>query len=203
MVIHWSDVVELYNKIYSIPPLFALFVAIVLPFAIIVVGYLISLFSEALATIIGMALAPQVAQALVNYVFFPGVMLHESAHAFLAIITGAKVKEIALFKREGNSLGHVNFENRGNVFLVAIQNIFISSAPMFIGAAVLVGCYNGIKLLPESYLWLKIIIGYIGVSMFFHMTMSSADIRVYVKGIPLFMVIVFVITLGLRFFNII
>jgi len=39
--------------------------------------------------------------------------------------------------------------------------------------------------------------------LFFHMTMSSADNRVHVKGIPLFMVIVFVITLDLRFFNII
>ncbi len=193
-----NTIVEYYNKIYDIPLLYAAVVAILLPFLVIAVGYVIQIIGEALASIVGMVLAPDIAGALVNYVFFPGVIIHEMAHAFLAVITGAKITEVALFKKMDDSLGHVNFKNRGNIILVAIQNIFISSAPMFVGAVVVYGCFYWISILGKSLLWLKIILGYVGVSMFFHMTMSPADIKVYVKGIPLFIVIVFVITVILR-----
>ncbi len=36
--------------------------------------------------------------------------------------------------------------------------------------------------------------------MFFHMTMSVEDIKIYVKGIPVFMGIVFVVSLILKVF---
>ena len=147
-----GQVVEYYNKIHDIPALYALIIAVLLPFVIIAVGYLIQLIGEALAS--------------------------------------------------GDSLGHVNFRNRGNIIVVALQNIFISSAPMFIGAVVVWGCFYWIHALGHTLLWLRILLGYIGVSMFFHMTMSPADIKVYVKGIPLFIVIVFVVVFPLRYFGV-
>jgi hypothetical protein len=197
-----GQVVEYYNKIHDIPALYALIIAALLPFVIIAVGYLIQLIGEALASGLSIMFAPQVASGLVNYVFFPGVVLHEMAHAFLAVITGAKITEVALFKHVDDSLGHVNFRNRGNIIVVALQNIFISSAPMFIGAVVVWGCFYWIHALGHTLLWLRILLGYIGVSMFFHMTMSPADIKVYVKGIPLFIVIVFVVVFPLRYFGV-
>lgn len=197
-----GQVVEYYNKIHDIPALYALIIAVLLPFVIIAVGYLIQLIGEALASGLSIMFAPQVASGLVNYVFFPGVVLHEMAHAFLAVITGAKITEVALFKHVDDSLGHVNFRNRGNIIVVALQNIFISSAPMFIGAVVVWGCFYWIHVLGHTLLWLRILLGYIGVSMFFHMTMSPADIKVYVKGIPLFIVIVFVVVFPLRYFGV-
>ena len=151
----------------------------------------------------GMITAPVVAQGIVNYVMFPGVMIHELAHAFFAVITGAKITEVALFKVEDGALGHVNFKNRGNVIVVALQNIFISSAPMFVGAAVVVGCGIWLSVLPAGYIWLKIIIWYLMISMFFHMTMSPADISVYIKGVPLFIVILFVVFLPIRLLGVI
>lgn len=197
-----QNIVEYYNKIHDIPALYALIFAVLLPFVIIAVGYLIQLIGEALTAGLSLAFAPKAASAIVNYAFFPGVMLHEMAHAFLAVITGAKITEVALFKHIDDSLGHVNFRNRGNIIVVALQNIFISSAPMFVGAAVVWGCFYWIHILGHSLLWLKIILGYIGVSMFFHMTMSPADIKVYIKGIPLFIVIVFVVVFPLRLFGV-
>lgn len=197
-----GQVVEYYNKIHDIPALYALIIAVLLPFVIIAVGFFIQLIGDALASGLSMMFAPQVASGLVNYVFFPGVVIHEMAHAFLAVITGAKITEVALFKHVDDSLGHVNFRNRGNIIVVALQNIFISSAPMFIGAVVVWGCFYWIHVLGHTLLWLRILLGYIGVSMFFHMTMSPADIKVYVKGIPLFIVIVFVVVFPLRYFGV-
>ena len=101
-------------------------------------------------------------------------------------------------KVEDGALGHVNFRNHGNIIMVAIQNIFVSSAPMFVGAAVVIGCGLWLSVLPAGYIWLKIIIWYLMISMFFHMTMSPADIKVYIKGVPLFIVILFLIAVPLR-----
>ena len=193
-----SKIIEYYNMIHDIPLLYCALVAVLVPFLVIAVGYFIHLVGEAFAQIISYALAPVVSQAIVNYVMFPGVMIHELAHAFFAVITGAEITEVALFKVEDGSLGHVNFKNRGNILLVALQNIFVSSAPMFVGGAVVVGCGFWLSILPAGYIWLKIIIWYLMISMFFHMTMSTADIRVYVKGIPLFIVILFLIAVPLR-----
>lgn len=198
-----STIVDYYNKIHDIPVLYALIIAVLLPFVIIAVGYFIELVQESLILGLGMMLAPKAATAIVNYAFFPGVMIHEMAHAFLAVITGAEITEVALFKHVDESLGHVNFRNRGNIVLVALQNIFTSSAPMFVGAVVVYGCFYWIHILGSGMLWLKIILGYVGVSMFFHMTMSKADIKVYMKGIPLFIVILFIVALPLRLFGVI
>ena len=198
-----AKIIEYYNMIHSVPLLFCALVAVLIPFLVIVIGYFINLIGEAFAQIVGMALAPVVAQGIVNYVMFPGVMIHELAHAFFAVITGAKITEVALFKVQDGSLGHVNFRNRGNIIIVALQNIFISSAPMFVGAAVVIGCGLWLSVLPAGYIWLKILIWYLMVSMFFHMTMSSADIKVYIRGVPLFIIFLFLIAVPLRLTNVI
>ena len=198
-----NKVAEIYTKIHDIPILYCIIIAVLLPFIVIAVGYVISLIGEAIGVIVGIYLDPVVANAIINYAFFPGVMIHEMSHATLAILTGAKITEIALFKKEEDSLGHVNFKNRGNPVVVALQNIFTSSAPMFVGGAVVYGCFSWIGLLPAGLLWLKILLGYIGVSMFFHMTMSPADIKVYVRGIPFSIAIIFIIAVVLRLTNVI
>ena len=85
----WENITNVFETIHSIPLLYCALIAVLIPFIIIAVGYLIGLFSEALATIVGAALAPQIATTMVNYFFFPGVVIHEMAHAFMALITGA------------------------------------------------------------------------------------------------------------------
>ena len=191
---------ELIKTVYENQFLFAAVVALLLPFVVILVGFIINYLGYAIAFLVGLFIDPRIVFNIINYLFFPGVMLHELSHAFMAIITGAKVTEVALFKREEDSLGHVAFINRGNLFLVSLQNIFASAAPMFCGAAICYGCYYGVTHL--AILWLRILLGYIGVSMFFHMTMSIQDIKIYIKGVPIFMGLIFIITLGLRFFGV-
>ena len=194
-----EDLKKIWEIIYGNPFVFAAFVSVVLPFAVILAGYAINLFGEAFATLVSFFVDPWLVYVIVNYLFFPGVMLHELAHALFAVLTGAKVTELALFKREGDTLGHVNASMRGNMFMIAIQRIFISSAPMFVGTGVVLLCRYLILTLTIP-LWGKILIGYIGVAMFFHMTMSVEDIKIYVKGIPIFMCIVFVVSLIVKLF---
>ena len=123
----------------------------------------------------------------------------------MALITGAKVTEVALFKKDdaSGSLGHVNFRNRGNVIAVAFQNVFILSAPMYLGGAACFGCFFSIYHLTDFPIWFKILLGYLGVAIFFHMTMSPADRKVYIKGVPIMMAIIFIIAVPLRLFGVI
>jgi len=196
------NIPELWAQINSNIFLLSLTVAVVLPFAVILVGYAIHMLGLTLAQLADLFIDSWVVYAIINYLFFPGVMLHELAHALFAVLTGARVTELALFKKDGDSLGHVNFMHRGGTILVAVQRIFISSAPMFVGAVVVFAC-RYIILLDAVPLWGKILSGYIGVSMFFHMTMSPQDIKVYVKGIPVFMIILFIEVFLLRLFGVI
>ena len=197
-----SEVIPYWDTIYNNMFLYALFVAVVVPFAVILVGYGINMLGLALAQLVGLFMDPWFVYFIINYLFFPGVMIHETAHALFALLTGAKVTEVALFKKDGNSLGHVAIQHRGSTVLVAIQSIFISSAPMYVGGAVVYTCYWLITSGMLPYLWLKILIGYLGVAMFFHMTMSPQDIKVYVKGIPIFMLILFIVMIILRLLSI-
>ncbi|MBR6381569.1 MAG: hypothetical protein IKS07_07860 [Lachnospiraceae bacterium] len=189
---------QYYDRIYPNMFLYAAVAAILISVAVIVVGFAIHMIGLTLATLVGIFVDPWIVYAVINYLFFPGVMIHETAHALFALLTGAKVTEVALFKKEGHSLGHVAFRNRGGVFLVALQNILISAAPMFVGTAVLLGCRYVLLGYPDLALWVKILVGYLGISMFFHMTMSPEDIKIYVRGLPLFSLLLFGVVLVFR-----
>ncbi len=194
-----------YHYVHDFPLLFAVLAAVVIPFGIMISGYLIGLLGEAIALLASLFVDPWFVLTMINSLFFPGVMIHELSHAFFAIITGGVVTEVALFKRdpETGSLGHVYFHNRGGKILRAIQNVFISSAPMYIGAVVVFGCFTAAFGLPYLPLGLRIFCGYLGTAMFYHMTMSPADVKVYMKGVPIFMAIVFIVALILRLIKVV
>ncbi len=71
----------------------------------------------------------------------PGVVLHEWSHAFFCLITGAKIKKIALFEKEG---GYVEHEKSK---LPVFGQILISFAPFMFGS---VAIYFLAKLLGFS-----------------------------------------------------
>ena len=183
--------------------LYSLALAVVVPFLIIVVGYALNLLQMGLAELLALFLDPWWVEVIINYLFFPGVMLHELSHAFMALITGAKVSEVKLFKKQGKSLGHVSFSPRGSKIMISIQEVFISSAPMFFGAMIVFASFKLMLLIPWSAWLLKVLAGYVGASMFFHMTMSSQDVKVFVKGIPTIMILVFAESLLLNLFGVI
>ena len=87
--------------------------------------------------------------------------------------------------------------------MISIQEVFISSAPMYFGAMIVFAAFKLVLIIPWSAWLLKIFAGYIGVSMFFHMTMSTQDVKVFVKGIPIIMILVFAESLLLNLFGVI
>lgn len=64
-----------------------------------------------------------------NYRLFvaPGVILHELSHAFFCLVTGAKIKNIALFDKEGGSVTHEPPK------IAIIGPVLIAFAPLMLG----------------------------------------------------------------------
>lgn len=92
-----EEILMYYQKIYENPWLFSAVVAVILSFAVIIAGVCIHYIGEAIALLVGLFVDPRIVYVTINYVFFPGVMIHECAHALFAVLTGAKVTEVVLF----------------------------------------------------------------------------------------------------------
>lgn len=119
-----------------------------------------------------------------NRLTFLGVIVHESSHAVLAILTGAKIKNITFFTtRENSVLGNVQFQPRGGFILESIQCTLASLAPLLLGIPLEVYLIN---LLPSlNNLYIKIFIVYAIISIWYHLRLSKQDIRVAAKGLPI------------------
>ena len=128
-----------------------------------------------------------------RWLTIPGVVLHECSHAFFALITGAKVKKIVFFGPSGDTLGYVSYCTRGGVVLSGIQSMLASVAPIIVGPCVIYGMY--VLMTATTYLALKILAGYVMFSMFVHMDLSSADVKQYLKGCGVILVVVFLVCL--------
>ena len=132
---------------------------------------------------------------LFNRFTFVGVFHHELAHTLLATITGARVTRIVLFHPRGDQLGSVSYVTRGNKILTAIQHTFTAIAPIFCGGITTFLLYTLLRSWSGP-VWAYALILYLMISILMHMTMSSQDIRVMWKGIPVVYVIVWILLLG-------
>ena len=156
------------------------------------VGLLIDFITEEIAKAIARGAGVSVAWFVMNILTFVGTIHHELSHALYALLTGAKVKKIVIFHPEKDRLGYVEFEPRGIWLTKAIQLTLAGIAPTvqgFITDCLLLWLLLSVKL-P---IWAVILIIYVMVSIFIHMTMSSADVKAAVKGLPIVAVIVFLI----------
>lgn len=116
------------------------------------------------------------ATALYSLVLLPGVALHETSHALMAVVLGVKVRKFSLFPRkqgDGIQLGMVEINATD-----AVRSSIIGAAPMFAGiialmligwqvfnfgqirAAITTGQVNGfleallaIARAPDAFLW--------------------------------------------------
>lgn len=80
----------------------------------------------------------------------PGVILHELAHGFVCLITGAKVKEINFFDRKGGFVKHEKSK------LPIIGPVIISLAPLLIGIVVIFILSRFIIIAPDYRLELSL-----------------------------------------------
>ena len=64
----------------------------------------------------------------------PGVVVHECSHILGCLVTGAKIKKIVLFSREGGSVTY------GSPALPLLGHVIVSTAPLFCIPLILAGC---------------------------------------------------------------
>lgn len=117
-----------------------------------------------------------------NYVTFVGTIFHETAHALACFLTGAQITEFKPLEiSSAGRLGHVSFNTRGSKAKQAVQLSLTSCAPTLSG---LIWCYVFTRVLINHALPLtgRLILLYLIVSVFDHMSMSDVDVKNYMKG---------------------
>lgn len=127
-----------------------------------------------------------------NRLTFPGVVWHELSHALFAFLTGAKVEEISLYHQEGNHLGYVKFRPRGIWPAQCVQLSLSACAPVIMGALGLSAIHIALTTLTLP-VWGIVIAGYLFISIMIHMDMSPEDLKSYIKGIPFFLIVFFLV----------
>ena len=129
---------------------------------------------------------------IMNYLTFIGVIHHELSHALFAFLTGADVIKVDLFKVTNSTLGQVMYRTRGNIFIRSIQDTLSAIAPMVTGVF---SEYTLYSLLTKHQLnnGCKLIILYVMVSILCHMRLSAQDIKIMLRGLPIFGLLVFLI----------
>ena len=129
-----------------------------------------------------------------NRLTFAGVMWHELSHALFAFISGAKVEKISLYHKEGDHLGYVRYRTRGPWALQCVQHSLSSCAPVVMGLVAIAVIYTAFTSF-ELPIWGSVLLIYLFISILVHMDMSTQDLKLYVRGVPLFWVIFFVLAL--------
>ena len=163
---------------------------LVIPFA----GFLVHLLGRGILMCISRFISMRLTMFIANRITFVGVVHHELSHAAFAVITGAEVSNINLFKPNQNSLGSVSITPRGNFVIRSIQLMLSSIAPVITGCISLYLIFNYIFPLDLGVL-LNIVKVYIALSILLHMEMSFADIKGAFKGLPVCFSIGFVVVL--------
>ena len=165
-------------------------ILLVIPILGMTLGYLEKIVGNFIAKHIGV----KCALFIMNKLTFVGVAHHELSHALFAFISGAKIREINLFKPQGNSLGSVQIVPRGNKILKSIQLTLTAIAPVVTGIISMCTIAYFVSINIEIMLvWQIILIAYLFISIFFHSTMSTADLKCAIKGLPVCACILLVI----------
>ena len=154
------------------------------------IGLILGAIQRAIAKTLARHIGSGAAFIILNVFTFFGVMHHELSHALYALITGAKVEKVELFKPNESSLGRVFMTPRGPLVLRSIQSCMSAIAPTVQG--LITECIL-IKYFPTNNIVLTIIFLYIMISIFIHMTMSIQDIICELKGLPICALIIFLI----------
>lgn len=125
----------------------------------------------------------KVVYALISTIYFPGTLLHETAHLAMATILLLRIKEIQIFPKitaeNTIKLGHVLYEKRG-----AIRGVLVGAAPFFVGIAFF-WSLTYFNLFPNPNLWLTILFGYLIFAVSSTMFSSRQDLVDILYAIPL------------------
>lgn len=117
----------------------------------------------------------------------PGVILHELSHALLCVLTGAKIKSISLFDKEGGSVEHEQSK------LPVIGPVLISIAPFVSGVIAIYFLANwlGMKEYDFNNAWFR----YHDLISYFKNLIATIDFANYKNWIILYLALSIVVTM--------
>lgn len=169
--------------------------------SVIIIGAGIEAFQRLELKILTKFVSPKAAIFIEDRLTFPGTMLHEIAHALIAWLTGVIVQKIKLLTFfDAHRLGYVYFCPRGNRVQQYFQLSVVSCAPVLLGMTelnVLHYINTHVLLMP---LYMRILIIYLFISILNHMTMSTADIKNYCRGLIVVFPVVTLVFYFIRLF---
>lgn len=157
-------------------------IAVIVIMSVILIGYIINKIECIVYRILMRFCGNTVANVVCNYVTFVGIMIHELSHALFARLFGAQINEIKLIEFNNNgTLGHVIFTPQGGRIKRSIQMTMTSCAPVITG--ILLQClFVKLWMMYDMSFWLHVLLIYVMISVFCHMSMSNVDIKNYLKG---------------------
>lgn len=168
-----------WNSEYLIP----LYNALLIPAVIFGMGLLVEGVGNLITRCLAVLLGGKTAFFIRNRLTFVGTVHHELSHALFALISGARVTRVELFRVRGDQLGCVEFYPRGNGFTRALQMTLASIAPVVCGTGSLC-LLVWVWLFCCGEVWQYALVGYLGISIFFHMNMSGQDVKNALRGMP-------------------
>ncbi len=133
-----------------------------------------------------------ITNGVISLIFFPGTVLHEMAHFFMATILLLKVAKVNLlptWEKNNIKLGSVSYYKK-DVF----RSILVGIAPIFVGVGIL-WWLSLTGLFPAHTWWLNILLGYLIWVVSSTMFSSRQDLIDILYVIPLIIFIAIVVYL--------
>ena len=166
---------------------------------VVILGLLLNAFKMKMLDWCCSLFGKKVGEFLVNRFTFLGVIHHEISHAFMALICGAQVTEVSIFKFKGDMLGNVKFIPRGPKLFRDLQICLAALAPAICGIGTLYLMVYFLNFKIGYTGWKIVLIIYTEVSILLHMTLSSVDIKAALKGMVTTLLVTFCIFFFTRF----
>ena len=155
---------------------------LLLELSVLIIGWVVNKIEQFQLRMLSNTTSNKIACFICNRVTFIGTVIHELSHALFVILTGAKLIKVKIFEiSKDGTLGHVEFALQGKKWKQFFQLSLISCAPVFMGILIE---YLLIKIVLTYSLglWIEILLWYVIISVFDHMSMSNVDIKNYLHG---------------------
>ncbi len=174
---------DLLTQIKSSPFTYPILIPVVAAASVVIIGMVIGAIRRIITNVVyNLTGNLDLTLFIMNYVTFPGTIIHELSHALFATITGAKVTEISFFPK-GDTLGHVNYITRGSFLTKRLQLSLTSCAPVITGIAIQILIIWAQQM---GYFKSPLIIAaviYADTSIITHADMSKKDLENYIRGL--------------------
>ena len=166
--------------------------AIVLLSIILIGGFASSIREMSIKANVGL-FGYNIARFIDHRLMFIGVVHHECSHLLMGILSGAKIKDFALFRVKGGTLGHVDIIPRGPFVIQLIQRALCGMAPIICGSMTLYGLYYYGLYTREVFDYTTVIAVLLMMQISYHMSMSKQDVKIAFGGVWVIYLILFVI----------